>query len=245
MRILRGIVHFDDIKRDRAIRRELAWLRSFRSDFPNVRRIRFSRELRDLLLFFRFGKSRVKWATLSLLLSLSEEIAAFALALIMRFGRSMIYSEKFELNRDIKDSAYRMIQVNAHTEYDRLLWFFWTQQPLRSYSRSWDRSRGLLFNYFFAFLAHDNLLGIANRTICESKSRSSEFSAICQSNLVEITKSFARLFSPTNMLRTRIIAFVTREPMLSGTLLRINVTKWFQLRAIIGSLIMARGARGR
>lgn len=31
----------------------------------------------------------------------------------------MIYSEKFELDRDIKDSVHGMIQVNAHTECDR------------------------------------------------------------------------------------------------------------------------------
>lgn len=53
----------------------------------------------------------------------------------------MIYSEKFELDRDIKDSVHGMIQVNAHTECDR-------DASLDSFdaattaSWDWDQSRG-------------------------------------------------------------------------------------------------------
>ncbi|KYN10644.1 hypothetical protein ALC57_17249, partial [Trachymyrmex cornetzi] len=43
-----------------------------------------------------------------------------ALLLIAKFGKSMIYSGKFELDHDIKDSAHRMTQVNSHKEYDRM-----------------------------------------------------------------------------------------------------------------------------
>lgn len=44
----------------------------------------------------------------------------------------MIYSEKFELDRDIEDFAHEVIYVNAHTEYDRHVFLIlsWIQRWL-------------------------------------------------------------------------------------------------------------------
>lgn len=118
--------------------------RSLRTDFPkcagNKIFSRIKKLLSFFLLFLLLGKSQIK---ITILLFLAENMISAPVSHYIRFGE-LIYSRKFELGRDIKDSLHRV-----HT---KIFYIYHTHIYERHFhDSSLSDDRVALINYIYLF----------------------------------------------------------------------------------------------